>query len=215
MRNGAILSAAVLLVLLALVVPVQASFEDILLYELASHAKPQWQYTAGDYVKTGNVYKERCEKASNLYNEQLRAYVKQEALAQNPSADTTSVLNNLKNPTAQQRSYVMSTGFHQRVPQAQTYWDVMIESCSKAEQNYNAALSLTADDDYQQQAEIFNEGADIYDALGQTESAQQVRDAAAVAEAHAAASGIDLPLPGWLAVFGVLGGLFMLHYRKN
>ncbi len=216
MREGAVLRAVTLFLLLVMVVaPVQASFEDMLLEYIANRAKPQWQYTAGDYVRDGNLYKARCEKASSLYDEQLRAYVRQEALAQNPAADMSAVLDKLQNPTAQQRVYVMSTGFHQKDPQAQTYWDVMIESCTKAEQNYNAALALTPEDDYEQQAEIFNEGAGIYDALGQTEEAEQVRDAAAVAEAHAAASSFDLPLPGWLAIFGVLGGLFILNRRKN
>ncbi|MDO9550326.1 MAG: hypothetical protein Q7J03_05075, partial [Methanoregula sp.] len=74
----------------------------------------------------------------------------------------------------------------------------------------------TDEDDYRQQAEIFNEGAGMYDAMGQTENADKMRQAAAVAGTHAAASSLfELPLPGWLAIFGVLGGLFVLNRRKN
>lgn len=75
-------------------------------------------------------------------------------------------------------------------------------------------LSLTPEDDYRQQAGIFNQGAGIYDALGQTEEAGQVRDAAAVASAHAEAE-IFLPLPWWVAVFGVISAVLILHRTRR
>ena len=213
-RSAFLRIVAVLFLLLLLAAPVQASFEDMLLEYLANRAKPQWQYTAGDYVRDGNFYKAQCEKASSLYDDRLRAYVKEEALRQNPGADTSDVLNKLQNPTSQQRAYILSTGFHQYDPEAQDIWTVMIDSCKKAEQNYNAALERTPEDDYEQQAEIFHEGAGVYDALGMTEEAAEVRDAEAVAEAHASASAF-LPLPGWIAILGIFGGLLIFTRRKK
>ncbi|PKL65173.1 MAG: hypothetical protein CVV32_04045 [Methanomicrobiales archaeon HGW-Methanomicrobiales-3] len=214
------LSALILIVLA--VVPVHAERAEDLAREASldffgidlTDPKPAYQWTAQDYLDAGNAHKEKCEYYSNLYDEQLRAYVRQEALAQNPAADTAALMNNLKNPTLQQRGYVMSTGFHQKDPLAQTYWDSMLAACNEAEQNYNAALDKTPEDDYRQQAEIFNQGAGIYDALGQTEEAGQVRDAAAVALAHAE-SDMYLPLPWWLPLLGVMSAVVILHRRRQ
>jgi len=95
MRNRRIILAAVGLILLALAVaPAQALFtdgfmdgEELINFVLFS-PKPAYQKTAQDYIQDGNDWKERCEAYSQSYDERLRAYVRQEALAQNrPAAD--------------------------------------------------------------------------------------------------------------------------------
>ncbi|MDO9549904.1 MAG: hypothetical protein Q7J03_02925, partial [Methanoregula sp.] len=195
MRNKRIILAVVGLIFLALAVaPVHALFidgyvdgEDFINFVLFS-PKPAYQKTAEDYIQGGNDWKEKCEAYSQSYDERLRAYVRQESLAQNrPAADINAGMKELQNPTAEQREYVMSSGFHQKDPQAQQYWNAMLESCAAAQKNYNRAYQMTDEDDYRQQAEIFNEGAGMYDAMGQTENADKMRQAAAVAGTHAAA----------------------------
>jgi hypothetical protein len=172
---------------------------------------PGYQLKAQDYIQNGNLYKADCEATTSQYNERLRSYVLAEAALQKTPVDMTT----LKNPTPQQRSYVMSTGFHTKDPTAAGLYEKMISSCNQAEKYYNKAFEMTADDNYEQQAQIFDAGSGIYENMGMRSEAQQTKDAAGVARAHAAARSFFLPLPVWAALFGVIGGLFLLRRKKR
>lgn len=193
--------------------PAVAFFDPGMIFSMyLFDSKPGYQKTSQDYLDDGNFWKEKCTSMTALYNERLRAYVLDAAVAQNAQVDMTS----LENPSPRQRAYLMSTGFHAMDPAAAGYYENMMLACDNAQRSYSQALHLTKDDDYGQKAEIFEDGAGIYTTLGMPEAAQEVQDAAAVARAQETASGLfALPLPGWLAIFGVLGGLFILHRRKN
>jgi hypothetical protein len=173
--------------------------------------RPAYMCTAQDWAKKGDFWKERCELFSGKYDERMRAYVQQEA-------DKTKInfdMSKLDKPTAAQRAYIMSTGFHTWDPDAAGYYDNMLVACDNAQKSYSEALQETKVDDYAMQAEILESGAGIYETLGMNNEAQQVRDAATTARAHETLSSLFLPLPGWLAIPGVLGGLFVLHRWKK
>ncbi len=205
-------SAAVLL-LISLAVPVAGGAiwepEDFIFTAITS-PYPGYLMEAEDYLGSGNVYRERCTEFSTRYNERLRAYVQAEAARLNEPVDMRS----LAHPSAAQRAYIMSTGFHQEDPTAAGYFEKMALACDLAQRNYNKALELTKDDDYEMQAEIFDSGAGIYDTLGMTKEAEQVRDAGAVARAHAAATALFLPLFPLAAVAGLLGAVFLAGKRR-
>jgi hypothetical protein len=95
------------------------------------------------------------------------------------------------------------------------YYAAREKYCSRAQESYRQALSITKDDDYKTQAEIFGSASGMYGSMGNTKAQQQTLDAAATARAHQAASSLfDLPLPAWVAVCGITAGLFLWHRRR-
>jgi hypothetical protein len=214
MKNSLFIPVVAGLLLLSLAAPAAQALwmnpADIL-YAAITMQRPGYQDTAQDYLKRADFYKGACEKSTSLYNERMRAYVREEAALQNAQID----LRSLDHPTAAQRSYIMSTGFHQRDPDAAGYWETMMGACDAAQKNYNKALQMTKDDDYAGQAAIFDAGAGVYDSLGMTTEAGQTRAAADVARAHAAASDIFLPLSPLTVIAGVLGALFLALRKKG
>lgn len=88
------------------------------------------------------------------------------------------------------------------------------ENFEMANKQYRAALAATGDNDYEQQARIFESGAGMYEAIGNTKAQEQMENYAMAARARAAAESIFLPLPFWTAVLAVIGG-FMLARGKR
>jgi hypothetical protein len=90
-----------------------------------------------------------------------------------------------------------------------------MEDFNYANQKYDAAMKATSDKDYDRKARIFESAAEMYGSVGATKAQEQVENAALAARAQAAAEKISLPLPAWIAVVGIAGGLFMIHRRKK
>ena len=93
-------------------------------------------------------------------------------------------------------------------------FDKGMASCNCAQKYYNKAFELTKDDDYVQQAEIFEAGTALYETIGMTKEALQMRNAARVARAQAATSSFSLPLSPWVVITALIGG-FLLIVRKR
>jgi len=94
-------------------------------------------------------------------------------------------------------------------------FDKGIASCNCAQKYYNKAFELTKDDDYVQQAEIFEAGTALYETIGMTKEALQMRNAAKVARAQAAASSFSLPLSPWVVITGLIGGLLLIVRKRG
>lgn len=94
-------------------------------------------------------------------------------------------------------------------------FDKGIASCNCAQKYYNKAFELTKDDDYVQQAEIFEAGTGLYETIGMTKEALQMRNAARVARAQAAASSFSLPLSPWVVITGLIGGLLLIVRKRE
>jgi hypothetical protein len=94
-------------------------------------------------------------------------------------------------------------------------YDKGIASCNCAQKYYNKAFELTKDDDYVQQAEIFEAGTALYETIGMTKEALQMRNAAKVARAQAAASSFSLPLSPWVVITGLIGGLLLILRKRG
>jgi hypothetical protein len=212
MRNGLLLPVIVFsLLLFFTATPVhadtvsdfaQSASMDVLGFDITD-SKPSFMKSTQDWINEGNSQKARCEYKSAQYNEHIFAYV---------SASTTDpeVISKWKNPSVDSRNYLISTGFHVQDPEAGRLYNEMLIACAAADEAYRPAYSLTDEDDYEQHAEIFDEAAGVYDAVGNKEAAEEVRDAADVARGHAEAS-TYLPLPWWMAVLGAAGGAFVFR----
>ena len=82
-----------------------------------------------------------------------------------------------------------------------------------ANKKYNAALAATGDKDYEEKARIFESAASMYAVAGNTKAQKQTENAALAARAQAAAQKISLPLSVWIAVCGLIGGLFLIQRK--
>lgn len=94
-------------------------------------------------------------------------------------------------------------------------FDKGMASCNCAQKYYNKAFELTKDDDYVQQAEIFEAGTALYETIGMTKEALQMRNAARGARAQAATSSFSLPLSQWIVIAGLIGGLFLIVRKRE
>jgi hypothetical protein len=94
-------------------------------------------------------------------------------------------------------------------------FDKGIASCNCAQKYYNKAFELTKDDDYVQQAEIFEAGTGLYETIGMTKEALQMRNAARVARAQAATSSFSLPLSPWVVITALIGGLLLIVRKRE
>lgn len=197
MRNRLLAAAVAVLLLLGLAVaPVHADIQDQLL-DVLGGAELGYQKDASDYIREAEKDKERCEENSRSYNAKFRAYILQikEEVGNNElpyvghagSSDWDMMLNvNAETRVALQETPMMND-FYEKNPMARIDWSSMKYACKKAEMKYNKAFELTRSDDYKQHARIFRESAGIYDIVGDTEGASQVRDAESAAEARAEA----------------------------
>jgi len=212
MRNGLLISAFVTLIFLPLVViPVQADAADDFIQEVSwtvsltvkkmEQGRPVIFNSARDYIDEGNYWKGRCQEDSRIYNERLNSFVRQKQEQGILMEYSGSVLQ--KASMEQKEWFAQSAGFYIADPGARNIFSDMRESCKEAEQNYNKAYEQTPETDYEQQAEIFHEGADVYNALGDNEGAVQVREAEAAAEGRAAAR--DMGVSDCLIVTATFG----------
>jgi hypothetical protein len=90
------------------------------------------------------------------------------------------------------------------------YEDAM-ENYNLANKQYNAALAATDEKDFARKARIFESASSMYATIGDTAGQKQVEKAAIAARAQAAAE--SLPLPTWIAVCGLIGGLFLIQRK--
>ena len=96
-----------------------------------------------------------------------------------------------------------------------SFFDKGMASCNCAQKYYNKAFELTKDDDYVQQAEIFEAGTGLYETIGMTKEALQMRNAARVARAQAASSSFSLPLSPWVVITALIGGLLLIVRKRE
>jgi len=179
---------------------------DFLGFDLTG-AKPGYQKTSQDWLNEANAAKARCEYKSARYNEQVLMYV-------GTTTTDPAVIAQWERPDADQRTYLIATGFHITNPEAGRLYREMMDSCVAADKAYRKAFELTGGDNYQEHAEIFDEAAGVYDAVGNDEGAQEVREAADVARGHAAADAF-LPLPWWITILGAAGGVAAFRRMRS
>jgi hypothetical protein len=92
------------------------------------------------------------------------------------------------------------------------YYEAM-EEYELANKKYRAALAATGEEDYERQARILESASGMYATLGNTKAQEQVENAAIAARAQAAAQ--RLSFPAWIAVCGILGGLFLIQRKQK
>ena len=202
-------SAAVLL-LISLAVPVAGVAvwepEDFIVNAIINPS-PGYAMKAEDYLTTGNLYREACAREKQGYDRKVQAFL------DSGGVFTPEEIAGPRNPDPVLNSCWKAKPGANDEGVAASY-ERMMTACGLADRNYNKALELTKDDDYVLQAEIFDSGAGIYDTLGMTKEAEQVRDAGAVARAHAAAADLFLPLSPLAAVAGLLGAVFLAGKKR-
>lgn len=87
-----------------------------------------------------------------------------------------------------------------------------MDNFQQANKQYRAALAATGDKDYERQARIFESSASMYENLGNTKAQEELENAAMAARARAAAE--SLPLPAWIVVLAIIGGLFLIRKKE-
>ena len=90
------------------------------------------------------------------------------------------------------------------------YFEAM-DGYQYANKQYRAALAATGEKDYERQARIFDSASGMYSTVGNTAGQKQVEKAAVAARSRAAAE--SLPLPAWIVVCGIIGGLFLTQRK--
>jgi hypothetical protein len=198
MRNRLLLPFLLGLILLTLVAaPVQAESAE----ELARQAsldflgtdltdpKPAYQKTAQDYVRMGNYYRDGCQKLNTRFKERIFSWAKTRAEV----LESVSAVMIYKNPSHDlQLATLDDPQFQKDNPGAFAQYTQMMAWCNAARDNYNMAASMTGKNDYQQQAEIYDGAAVVYDTAGNTSAAEDARDEAAFARGRQRlASGSD------------------------
>jgi len=88
-----------------------------------------------------------------------------------------------------------------------------LENFENANRLYNAALAATDEKDYERQARIFESASDMYATAGNTQYQERAENYALAARARAAAE--SLPLPMWIAVCGIIGGLLLIQRKRK
>jgi hypothetical protein len=88
-----------------------------------------------------------------------------------------------------------------------------LENYENANKLYNAALKATGEKDYNRQARIFESAASAYATAGNTKAQERAENYALAARARAAA--VSLPLPMWIVVCGIIGGLFLIQRKRK
>jgi hypothetical protein len=180
---------AVLVLFLVIVVPVNGeSGEDIAreasidLFGVDITApQPAYQMSAEDYFIRGNYYRDGCQKLNTRFNDRIFTWAKSRADA----LETVDAVMICQNPSPQLQLMPRNDPqFQKDNPGAFAEYTKMVAWGNAAQENYNAALSMTASDDYEQQAEIYENAAAVYDTLGKTEAAEDARDEAVFARSR-------------------------------
>jgi len=192
-----LLLLAVLLILVITIPPVQAesdvTADDFLipfsegiamLDKKLGQQRPVFLNTAEDFVDEGNYWKRQCTEYSRMHDERAEAYIAKEQAEGRLSG---SVSTFLAASLEQKSTFGVASGFYTADPYARSLYEKTKDACTEAERNYNKAMEMTSDSNYEQQAEIFHEGAEVYDVVGDRKGAAEVREAEMAAEAQAAA----------------------------
>jgi hypothetical protein len=181
-------------------------------------AKPGYQKTAQDYLDEGNMFKEQCEAVTaGMAEGRAVCDSLDDGVAR---ADCHAEISSKYNrPHDLSRLFLgtdktgYGTATSSRGKVVMDAAPVTPDACENAKRAYSKAFSLTSDEDYAMKARILEAGAGIYYILGMTDEARQVENAAEAARNRKTASGLFsalLPLPGWVAVLGIIGGILIL-----
>lgn len=203
--------SAAMLLLMSLAAPVAGGAiwepEDFI-FTVIVNPSPGYAMKAEDYLANANLARDACAREEVVYNNNVKAFLDRGGVF------TPQEIAVLRDPNPEQQVFLEAKARSYDEDTAGSY-ERMMTACIWAQRNYNKALDMTKDDDYAMQAEIFEAGAGIYDTLGYRQQAEQVRDAAAVARAHAAASELFLPLSPLAAVAGLLGACSLLQRLRR
>lgn len=104
-------------------------------------------------------------------------------------------------------------------PETIKYYKDFLRYGTCFQDNYNAAMSKLDKNDYTGKAEVWERAAITFHALGNERRAQECETQADknrnAANTKSLFDTLFEPLPEWVAVAGILGGLFLIHYRKK
>jgi hypothetical protein len=213
MRLSAFYGPIILVVLLVfLIAPVQAQSFGILIDHITSSV-PAYRMTAQDHISVGDRQSAECSKYTDLFLSRMGQYAYNECLGLIGINCTIIDKEKLRDARVQVNLHSMGIN-EQNDPEALSYKEAADEYCGQAEKHYNMALGMTPEKEYGQQAEIWERAGSLYHTQGYYQSEKIITNAAATANARAIAS-IDLPLPGWIAIGGLLGAAMLFSYRKR
>lgn len=200
------------IILVFLITPVQAQGFGIVMEQIASSV-PAYRMTAQDHITVGDHLSAECSKYTDLYLDRMAKYTYNECVAL--KGNNCTIIDKEKLRDARVRVNLHSMGINeQNDPATSSYKEAADEYCGKAEKHYNMALGMTPQKEYGQQAEIWERAGSLYHTQGYYQSEEIITDAAATARSRAIAS-TALPLPGWIAIGGLVGAVMLFFHRKK
>jgi hypothetical protein len=206
MRSREIFCVVLITVLvLAIIPPVQG--DAISSYYLRAISRiPNYQMTAQDYLQAGDTCAAECELQKKEYMQRVELFRVSETYY------TPQEKEACKNPA--NRFFCEGKARSYDTDVASSY-DGMMANCNCAQKNYNAALAATKLKDYEGQARILESASGMYATLEMTKEQDQFEKAALAARAMADAQRLSLPLPAWIAVCGIIGGLLLIQRKRK
>jgi len=175
---------------------------------------PVYVRSAEQWQEAGRECAEKCrEYSEKMVDRQLEM----SAAAGNPFGEgwsrdeilgDSSKLAYLSNP---------APGYGIADPEMAGYYDYKKKYCQCAREKYNMALNVVKSEDYRRQASIWSDAADSYLLSGDEEGFIECEKAAAASAAMDVKKNLFsslLPLPAWIAVFGIIGGVTLLRRRS-
>ena len=173
---------------------------------------PQYQKGAEEWQKSGNECAEKCHEYSvKMANRQMDMIENSNHSPAN-GWSRDEVLNDPNKLVFLSNPY---PGYGIADQQMADYYDMKAEYCRCARHHYNMALSLTGDKDYRRQASIWADAAETYYLMGDGEAVIQCENAAAASAAMDVKKSLFVPLPEWIALTGLIGGLYLIHRRRK
>jgi hypothetical protein len=206
MRSREILCVVLITVLvLAIIPPVQGDALSSYYFRAISRI-PNYQMTAQDYLQAGDKYAAECELQKKEYIQRVESFRVSATIFTEPEKEACKNPANRFFCEGKARSYD---------PDVASSYDGMMTNCNSAQKNYNAALAATKLKDYEGQARILESASGMYATLEMTKEQEQFEKAALAARAMADAQRLSLPLPVWIAVCGIIGGLVLIKRKRK
>jgi len=179
---------------------------------------PRYQWTAAQYMDEGD----ECAAKYKEYRTKFidRGYIVYQQLGQKQGYTPLDKKRFSEGIFTDSDGVIIgSIILQEKDPEAVRYFNRMNANGACVQKNYDSALNKIQKDDLKGYAVVWDRAAGMFQMIGNDKRAQESQQKADdYRDADHTKSFLDAlfePLPGWLAVLGVIGGLFLLPRRKK
>jgi len=206
MRSREIFCVVLITVLVVAIIPPVQGDALSSYYMRAIARSPNYQMTAQDYIIAGDKCAAECELQKKEYTQRVESFRVSATIFTEPEKEAC------KNPA---NRFICEGKARANDKDVASSYDGMMTNCNCAQKNYNAALAKTDKKDYEGQARILESASSMYATLEMTKEQERVENLALAARAMDEAQRLSLPLPAWIAVCGIIGGLLLIQRERK